>query len=78
MGIDVYYIFSENRFVDFEWLTEDYLIQDDELLVEINCTSHTFKNTNSQTETITTNPTEVQLKILKFNRLLEHSTHFMV
>lgn len=76
LGIDVYYIFSENRFVDSEWLTEDYLIQDDELLVEISCVSHTFNCTNNQTETITTNPTKVQRKILKFNKLLEHSTRF--
>lgn len=76
LGIKVYYIEKDNEFINPLWLLEDYLIQDDELLVQIFCESHRFIATNNQTEKITMNPSKVKIMVERFHRLLECSTKF--
>ena len=75
-GIDVYYIYKGNEFIDPAWLEEDYLIQDERLLVEINCKSHRFDSTCSDTETITTSTVEVQIKLERYQRIIERAKKF--
>jgi len=76
LGIDVYFIQSDNEFIDPLWLKEDYLIQDDELLVEIFCESHKFNGQTDTCEHITMTPLVVQSKIERFNRILERAEKF--
>ncbi len=78
IGIDVHYILSDTPYIPQAWLCEDYLIQDDKLLVEIFCQSHRHENNNNRldNELITTNTTLVEDKLERFNRLLERSVKF--
>ncbi len=73
-GINVYYIVKGNPFIDPEWLEEDYLIQDDRLLVQIFCATHRFAGQNSEDELITMDRLTVARKIERFRRILERST----
>jgi hypothetical protein len=73
MGIDVYYIYKDNPYINNSWLLEDYLIQDDKLLVQIFCETHKFTKEEQQTEIITVKPSLVQEKVERFNRILERS-----
>lgn len=75
IGVSVYYILRNNEYIDPEWLQEDYLIQDDELLVQIFCDSHKFSSQN-YTEEITMNPVKVQKKLERFQRILERSIKY--
>ena len=59
-----------------EWLEEDYLIQDDSLLVEITCRTHKFEGEARETERITTSLADVSIKLERFQRILERSTRF--
>ena len=76
LGINVYYIEKGNEFIDPEWLEEDYLIQDEELLVQIFCDSHKFNGEVEPCEHITMVPVIVQNKIERFNRIIERSKKF--
>ena len=76
MGIKVYYIEKGDEYIDPEWLSEDYLIQDDELLVQIYCDTHQFSSQNQNTEEITMDPVKVQLKVERFQRILERSVEY--
>ncbi len=76
LGIEVYYIEKGNEFIDPEWLTEDYLIQDDELLVQIFCSSHQFGGQDTTMEQITMDSVKVKNKIERFQRILERSHKF--
>lgn len=78
MGIEVHYIFKENRFVNHEWLKEDYLIQDDALLVEISMESHEFREGAVETEVITLCENKVNKKIKRFYRILDRATRYQV
>lgn len=76
LGIDVYHIEKGNAFIDPQWLEEDYLIQDDELLVEIFCETHQFTSQNPDNEYITMDSVKVKQKIERFQRILERSLKF--
>ncbi len=75
LGIKVFYIEKGDAFINPEWLTEDYLIQDDTLLVQIYCASHKYES-QEKNEMITMDPTKVSLKIERYQRILERSTLF--
>lgn len=76
MGIDVYYIFSDSKYIDPSMLLEDFLIQDNQLLVQIFCKSHNYEENN--VELITINPSMVNRNIEVFNRVLERSIKFEI
>lgn len=76
LGINVYYIEKGNEFIDPSWLLEDYLIQDDELLVQIYCESHQFNSQNNNNEEITMNPIKVKKKVERFQRIMERSIKY--
>ena len=76
LGIQVYYIEKGNEFIDPSWLLEDYLIQDDALLVQIYCTSHQFDSQNNVNEEITMEPVKVKQKAERFQRILERSIKY--
>lgn len=76
LGIGVYYIEKGNEFIDPDWLLEDYLIQDDELLVQIYCQTHQFESQEITNEEITMNPIKVMKKVERFQRILERSTKY--
>ena len=76
MGIHVCYIEKGNEFIDPEWLLEDYLIQDDELLVQIFCQTHQFESQTKNTEMITMDTVKVGHKIERFQRILERANYF--
>lgn len=76
-GIQVYYVDKKSPYLDAEWLNDDFLIQDDELLVQINGNSHKVSDDGTgTTEIITMDPDIVQNKIERFLRLLERSTKY--
>lgn len=78
IGIDVRYIHKENKFIYEDWLNEDYLIQDDKLLVQIFCSTHKCDKGQNEVgnELITIDPIIVREKIERFERLLERSYKF--
>ena len=76
LGIDVYYIEKGNEYIDPSWLTEDYLIQDDELLVQIFCTTHQFEGQDKNNEMITMDSVKVKQKVERFQRILERAHRF--
>jgi len=76
MGIDVYYIEKDNEYIDPDWLKEDYLIQDDELLVQIYCETHQFVEQDENCEQITMDTVKVKRQIERFQRILERSLPF--
>ena len=76
LGIEVYYIFKKNDYIDPKWLEEDYLIQDESLLVQIFCTSHQFSSQNKCEEQITVDVVQVMHKLERFQRILERSEIF--
>ena len=76
MGIQVYYIEKGNEYIDPTWLTEDYLIQDDELVVQIYCETHQFESQDNNNEEITMNPVKVKKKVERFQRILERSIKY--
>ena len=76
LGIEVYYIYKNNEYIDPEWLEEDYLIQDDELLVQIYCNTHQFKSQNRNNEQITMDSVKVRKKRERFQRILERANKY--
>lgn len=76
LGISVYYIEKGNKYINPDWLLEDYLIQDDELLVQIYCESHKFNSNDTNSEEITTDTFKVKQKIERFQRIKERSILF--
>ena len=78
LGIDVYFIYKKNDFINPEWLEEDYLIQDDQLLVSISCQSHKFGSDCDETELITSSTVEVQLKLERYKRIIERAERFII
>ena len=77
LGIKVYYIFKGNEYIDPQWLEEDYLIQDDKLLVQIYCSTHQFSSQNKSEEQITVDIVTVKNKIERFQRILERAEPFV-
>lgn len=75
-GVQVYYIQLDSPFVNPTWKNEDFLIQDDELVVEITCKSHSFEASKDACERITVVPAEVHKKIVCFDRMLERATKY--
>lgn len=73
LGIDVYYIYKGDEYIDPDWLDEDYLIQDRELLVQIFCNTHQFTGQDRNTEVITMERAVIAQKIERFQRILERS-----
>ena len=76
LGIEVYYIEKNNGYIDPEWLEEDYLIQDETLLVQIFCDTHQFTSQNKNNEQITMESVKVRKKIERFQRILERATKY--
>ena len=75
-GIDVRFIYKENPFVNADYLNEDYLIQDDKLIVQIFCSTHKFNEKEKRSELITINEIKVKEMITHFTRLYERSEKF--
>ena len=76
IGIQVYYIEKGNEYIDLTWLLEDYLIQGDELPVQIYCKSHQFSTQAQDTEEITMDTVQVQRRAERFQRILERATKY--
>lgn len=76
IGIDVFFIFSGNDYINSEWLEEDYLIQDDSLLVQIEVKSHKFNRDAPNSELITLKESLVNSKIKRFKRISERAQKF--
>ena len=76
LGIEIYYIFRDNEYIDPAWLHEDYLIQDDILTVEIFCDSHKYLDARENKELITINKCRVDEKLERFRRIRERATKF--
>ena len=55
IGVNVYYIFLENEFINPAWKNQDFLLQDNQLLVQIELDSHKFSENEGETEIITKN-----------------------
>lgn len=75
-GIQVFYIDKDSEYLDPQWMQEDFLIQDNELLVDIAGRTHKFNKNDSVEERITMNKNEVQQKLKRFDRLLERATEY--
>jgi hypothetical protein len=75
-GIDVRFIHKENPFVNAEFLNEDYLIQDDKLLVQIFCSTYFYNEKEKFSELITIDETKVKEMITHFSRLYERSERY--
>lgn len=73
MGIEVRYIHKESTYATKEYLEEDYLIQDDEILVQIFCSSHQNLDIQEKTELITTSKVEVEEMLNHFDHLYSQS-----
>jgi len=73
LGIQVYYIYKDNEYIDPKWLEDDFLIQDDKLLVQIFCSTHQFSSQNQCEEQITVDIVQVKNKIERFQRILERA-----
>lgn len=72
--------FYNNEFLKLEHrleeMQEDFLIQDNELLVDIAGRTHKFNKNDSVEERITMNKNEIQQKLKRFDRLLERATEY--
>ena len=75
-GIQVFYIDKDSEYFNPQWMQEDFLIQDNELLVDIAGRTHKFNKNDSVEERITMNKNEVQQKLKRFDRLLERATEY--
>ena len=75
-GIQVFYIDKDSEYFNPQWMQEDFLIQDNELLVDIAGRTHKFNKNDSVEERITMNKNEVQQKLKRFERLLERATEY--
>jgi len=76
IGIDVFFIFIGNDYINSEWLEEDYLIQDDKLLVQIVIKSHKFNRDASNSELITLKESIVNNRIKRFKRISERAQKY--
>ncbi len=76
IGIEVYYFFCENEYIDPKWKDEDFLIQDNRLLVQVSCSSHKYDASNRNVELITLNESAVSEKRDTFSRMLERAKKF--
>ena len=77
LGIEVFYIYKGDQFIDPDWLEEDYLIQDGELLVQIYCNTHQFVGQDKCSEEITMDKARVSIMIERFRRIVERSVRFI-
>ena len=76
-GINVRFVYSDNEYLPPNWLKEDFLIQDDTLLVQIFCDSHRFMESgSSETEMITIKANLVAEKVEQFKRMWERANKF--
>lgn len=73
-GISVYYINANSEYFNKEWIDEDFLIQDNELLVDLKCSSHKYGDVGK--EIITVNESLVHTKIDLFNSMMRNSTAY--
>lgn len=71
-GIEVYFIHVDSAYCNKEWLEQDFLIQDNVLLVDLKCKSHKYDDEGK--EIITTNRSMVSQKIEMFHKMLESAT----
>lgn len=76
IGIEVYYIMESNPYINKDWLTEDYIIQDYKLLVQISCEDHKFEESEHESETVTIVPSIVKEKLTRFNKIIERATRY--
>lgn len=74
-GIDVYYIDCDSDYCPNEWKTEDFLIQDDELLVLLEASSHKAGATETK-EIITINKALVNPRIELFKNMIHNAKSF--
>lgn len=71
-GVEVYYIESDSDYCHSSWCTEDFLIQDGTLLVDLQVKSH--KPTDNGHEIITTKESLVHSKMNLFQKMLNSAT----
>lgn len=76
IGINVYYLFSDGDYINPAWKNEDFLIQDDNLLVQINTSSMKNSTMEEQCELITINRAAVSEKREVFRQMLERAKLF--
>ena len=75
-GIQVFYIEADSEYCPNEWLQEDFLIQDDMLIVDLKATTH-GADSQSQ-EIITTRPSIVNGKIALFDTMIHNAKDWSV
>lgn len=73
-GIKVYYIDSTSEYFNKDWTNEDFLIQDNILLVELQSKSHKYEKIGK--EIITTDETLVLPKVEIFKKMLESAKEY--
>lgn len=76
MGIEVYYYYLENEYINASWKQEDFMLQDDTLLVQLTCSSHKYSEEEGDVELITLEPAVVEEKLELFFRMLERAKRF--
>lgn len=79
IGIQVGYFYSDDAFMSPEVMKEDFLIQDDSLLVQLFCESHVYdKSSGASDELITLDSRKVKEKLELFNRMWERAAKIVV
>ena len=73
-GIAVYFMEKDSQYFSPEWENEDFLIQDDSLIVDLKSESH--KANSNAIEIISTRKADVERKIELFNQMLHNSKQF--
>lgn len=70
-GIEVYYIDSSSVYFNKSWEKEDFLIQDETLLVDLQCDCHKYNHIGK--EIITVSDTLIHQKMDTFKKMLENA-----
>lgn len=75
-GINVYYMETDSMFFSDEWKNQDFLIQDDMLIVDLKTESHRAES--EAKEIISTRKEDVENKIILFNQMLHNAKRYVV
>lgn len=73
-GIDVYYMETDSKYFSPAWKNEDFLIQDDSLIVDLKSDAHSAES--EATEIISTRKEDVERKIELFNQMLHNAKRY--
>lgn len=74
-GVNVFYMETDSMYFSSDWENEDFLIQDDMLIVDLKSDSHQAKS--DAKEIISTRKEDVESKIELFNQMLHNAKKFI-